>query len=77
MDQNKIQICREYHIQPSEIDRLKFYEYEEYLDIILGIQKKEEEQRKKDEKNNKMPSLNSLTRSVNQHMPKMSVPKFR
>ena len=25
---NKLNICKEYHIQPSEIDRMPFYEYE-------------------------------------------------
>jgi hypothetical protein len=49
-----------------------FFEYEQYIDIINEIQKKEEEQRKRDEKNNsyKMPNPN------NYKLPKVSVPKF-
>ena len=44
---NKIYIAREYHIQPSEIDKIPFYEYEIYLEQMNLIAKKQEEENKK------------------------------
>ncbi len=40
-------IAKNYHIQPSEIDNLPYYEYEMYLEEINIIAKKEEEQNEK------------------------------
>lgn len=56
---NKINICREYHIQPSEIDRLPYYEYETYIEEIQEIQKREEEQRKQNENGNSSSTIYS------------------
>lgn len=72
---NKANICKEYHIQPSEIDRLSYFEYEEYLIFFNEEHKKEEEQRKKDEKNNRIPNMNSMMK--NYSLPKVSMPKMR
>jgi len=38
---NKLLICKEYNIQPSELDRMAFYEYEQILEEINIIQKDE------------------------------------
>lgn len=43
----KIHIAKEYHIQPSEIDRLQFFEYERYLEQMNLIAKQQEEENKK------------------------------
>ena len=48
--QNKFVICREYHIQPSEIDRMQYWEYEWYTDEIKEITKEQEKQQKQQEK---------------------------
>lgn len=74
---NKLFICRDYHIQPSEIDRLPYYEYEWYVENIQEIQKKEEEERKRQEKaqNKAMPNMNSF-KAPNYSLPKMAIPKF-
>ena len=37
LTKNKLFICKEYHIQPSEIDRMQFWEYEWYTDEIKEI----------------------------------------
>lgn len=39
---NKLYICKEYHIQPSEIDKMVFYEYEYMLEDIKDHQKQQE-----------------------------------
>lgn len=70
---NKLYICRDYHIQPSEIDRMPYYEYEMYLDNINEIQKQQEEDQKKREKEQRMPSYKMPQMPA---MPKVSIPKF-
>lgn len=45
--QNKIYIAKEYHIQPSEVDRLPFFEYEIYLEQMNIIAKQQEEENKR------------------------------
>ncbi len=85
---NKLYICKEWHIQPSEIDKLPFYEYEQILEEIHIVQKEQEKQQKEQEKQyagmnmnpksmmnsmrNSMPSFN--TNSFK--MPTVSMPKF-
>ncbi len=55
--QNKFILCREYHIQPSEIDRMLMFEYEYLIEDIKAYVKKQEEQQKEDEKNKKKKML--------------------
>jgi len=38
------------HLQPSEMDRMPFFELEELLDSLKMLNEKEEEERKKNEK---------------------------
>ena len=42
MVKNKLYICKEYHIQPSEIDRMYFYDYETMMFEIKNIQIEQE-----------------------------------
>ena len=76
--QNKFVICREYNIQPSEIDRMLMFEYEYLLEDIRVYNKQQEEQRKKDEKahNFKQPNMSQMMSQAQNSMPKISVPKF-
>lgn len=78
--QNKFIICREYHIQPSEIDRMLMFEYEYLMDFIRDYVKKQEDQRKKDEAEQsskyKMPSTSQMMSQAYSSMPKVSIPKF-
>jgi len=76
--QNKFVICREYHIQPSEIDRMYMFEYEYLLEDIKKYNKQQEEQRKKDEQkhNYKTPNMNQMMSNAHNSIPKISVPKF-
>ena len=87
---NKLYICKEYHIQPSEIDRLVFFEYEYMMDEIKVIQKQQEKQREAEDKQyaNMQKNMNPAA-MASQYKPNMgsfnpgsfslpsiSVPKF-
>lgn len=75
---NSLFICREYHIQPSEILRMPYWIYEEYLANIKDIQKKEEKEQKDQDKryNSMMPKMPSMPKMSVPAMPKISIPKF-
>lgn len=75
---NSLFICREYHIQPSEILRMPYWIYEEYLANIKDIQKKEEKEQKDQDKryNSMMPKMPSIPKMSAPTMPKISIPKF-
>ena len=83
---NKLYICRDWHIQPSEIDRLPYFEFELYKEDIHKHNKEEEKRQKEQEKANgnyKAPNASSMMRAAQQNMPKMpstpkmpSMPKF-
>jgi hypothetical protein len=57
------------HLQPSEMDRLPFFELEELLDSLKDLAEKEEEERKKKEgkERGSMPNFN-----VNSMMSRMN-----
>ena len=59
---NKLFICKNNNIQPSEIDRMWYFEYETLVKEINEYQKKEEEEQKKQEKeqNKNMPNIGSM-----------------
>lgn len=75
---NSLFICREYHIQPSEILRMPYWIYEEYLANIKDIQKKEEKEQKDQDKrySSMMPKMPSMPKMSAPAMPKISIPKF-
>ena len=84
---NKLYICKEWHIQPSEIDRLQFFEYEQMLDEIQGYNKEQEKQQKEQQKQydsmqssmknmNSMSNYNNISKQMNANLPKVSLPKF-
>ena len=74
---NKIYIAKEYHIQPSEVDKMPFYEYEIYLEQMNLIAKKQEEENKKqqEEYDNMRSSMNPA-KMMNNMNSGMSMPKM-
>ena len=90
MVRDKLYISKEYHIQPSEINAMPFYEYEQIKQEIHLIQKEEEKRQKEQEKTygNMNPSsmMNSMKSSMNNNfktispnmskMPNMNMPKL-
>jgi hypothetical protein len=80
---NKLYICRDWHIQPSEIDRLVYFEYEYILQDINKENQEQEKRNKEDEKKygnmGKLPNYNNMMNSASHNMPKMpsfNMPKF-
>ncbi len=78
---NKLNICKEYHIQPSEIDRLQYYEYEYMLEEInKDIKEQEKRQKEQDKQQQKtmgsMSNYNQIMRNAQASMPKFSMPKL-
>ena len=77
---NKLNICKEYHIQPSEIDRLQYYEYEYMLEEINKDIKEQEKRQKEQEKQQQhagsMPNYNQIMRNAQASIPKLNMPKF-
>ena len=81
MVRSKLYICRDYHIQPSEIDRMVYFEFEY---IIEDVNKEAKEQEKKNKEEQKQyESMRKGTSSYKTpqapkmpSMPKVSIPKF-
>lgn len=80
---NKLYICREYHIQPSEIDRMQYWEYEWLTDDIKEITKEQEKQQKEQQKESEALKSsfnpNNMMRNVSNSMPsmpKINLPKL-
>ena len=79
---NELYICKEWHIQPSEIDKLPYYEYEWMIDEINEHNKEQEkrskqEQEQYDSMKKGMPNMNNIMKGYQQPtLPKVSLPKF-
>lgn len=80
---NKLYICKEYHIQPSELDKLVYYEYEWILEEIKILQKEQEKQQEAQSKeyesmrkySNPSSMMNNF-KMPNLSMPQVHIPKF-
>lgn len=68
---DKLYICKEYHIQPSEIDKFAYYEYEQIKEEINLIQKEQEKQQKKQEKEYGNFNTSSMMNSMKSNMDSM------
>jgi hypothetical protein len=79
MFKNFLYISKDYHIQPSEINIMPYYQYELYLEEIRAIQKEQEKENEKQEKQQSqmMKNMNpgSMMSSMNRNMPNMNMPK--
>ena len=79
MMKNFLYICKDYHIQPSEINQMPYYQYEIYLEEIKAIQKQQEKENEKQEKQQsqmmKGMNTNSMMNNINRNMPSINIPK--
>lgn len=74
---NDLFICRDYHIQPSELKQLPYWEYEIIIENIQEINKKQEEEEKQRQKNGGMPEGYSMPKIPSMpQMPSINVPHF-
>ena len=85
MVKSKFYICKDYHIQPSEIMALPYYEFEIMLEEIKQIHKEQEEENKRQEKESaamrRQFNPSSMMKGMNNPMqnmqlPKVNIPKF-
>jgi len=78
---NKLSIAREWHIAPSEVDRMVYFEYEQILEEINEVNKEQQKQREEEEKkyqsmNKTVPNMNNMMSNMQRSLPKVSLPKF-
>lgn len=81
---NKLYIAHEWHIPPSEVDKLVYYEYEWILEEINEYNKEQEKQQKEEKKqyegiNKNMPNMNNIGNTMKNYqnsLPKISIPKL-
>ena len=78
---NKLSICKEYHVQPSEIDRMMYFEYEYILEEIYKDIREQEKRQKEQEKQQEsyrssMPNYSKMMSGIQSSMPKFSIPKL-
>lgn len=81
---NKLYICKEWHIQPSEIDKMIYFEYEQMLEDIQEFNKEQEKQNKEEQKqynsmmsqSKSMQNYNNMYKNAQQSLPKVHLPKF-
>lgn len=71
---NDLFICRDYHIQPSELRQLPYWQYEILIENIQEINKKAEEDEKKRQKNGGLPEGYKMPTMP--QMPTVSIPKL-
>lgn len=77
---NKVQLAKNFHIQPSEIDQMMMWEYEEFMKELNDIVKKEnkEQQTEMDKYHinelSKMTDPKRLNKMTNPKMPDMKMP---
>ena len=82
--QNKVSLVKNFHIQPSEIDRMPYWEYEYFMkyanQMIEEENKQQEEQNEEYDMNSLKRNANSMMKGANSQMPKMpsmsSMPKM-
>lgn len=72
MVQNKVALAKHYHLQPSEINMMQYYEYETYLEEVNILEKKyaaEQEKQQEEQKSMVNPaSFNSQMAQMQKSM---------
>lgn len=75
-----MKLAKHYHIQPSEVERMPFWEYEVLLDAIKQDIKEENERNEKENGKYNNMSPNKMMSQAQKSMPKMpsmpSMPKI-
>lgn len=65
---NKLYICKNYHIQPSEIDKMEYFNYEYMLEDIKEIQDEEQKRAEEQESSSGMSDMSKQMRSMQNSM---------
>lgn len=75
--QNKVYITKNFHIQPSEIERMPYWEYEQTLKIINKMVEEENKQQEEQNKDFNPNSYKSSYRSMMSNMSRNNFSKFK
>lgn len=77
---NKVHISKRYHIQPSELERMPYWEYElmlEYINEDIEAENKQNDEQNKQMDGYKKPNYNRMMSQAGIKPPKMpSMPKI-
>ena len=65
---NKLYICKNYHIQPSEIDKMEYFNYEYMLEDIKEIQDEEQKRADEQESGSGMSDMGKQMRQIQHSM---------
>lgn len=72
----KCACAKNFNVAPSEIDRMRYWEYEYYVEEVKEYIKKEEEANDKDNPNNPKTSASDMMRKAQRNVPNFSNMKF-
>ena len=73
---NKLYICKNYHIQPSEIDKMEYFNYEYMLEDIKEIQDEEQKRADEQESSSGMGDMGKQMRQM-QHSMSSTMSNFK
>ena len=74
---NKVVLCKNFNLQPSEVDRMCFYEYEYFIAEVQDTIKREQEAKEEQENNqNQNFSSSKFMRQAKANMPNFSTMKY-
>ena len=74
---NKVVLCKNFNLQPSEIDRMCFYEYEYFIAEVQDTIQREQEAKEEQENNqNQNFSTSKFMRQAKANMPNFSTMKY-
>ena len=74
---NKAILCKDpFCLQPSEIDKMRYWEYETFMDVVNKRIKEENKQNEEQQKQYGSMNPKSMMSQAQKSMPKVSMPKM-
>lgn len=67
----KASLSKEFHIPPSEIDKMAYWEYELYIKELSRLVKEENDKHEKEQTNQKLPKIQQPK------LPEIKIPQYR
>lgn len=71
---NKVHICRHWHIQPSEIERLSYWEYEMMMKEINDTMKKENKEQEEENGKYSTKGIERMSKNMTPKIPTVNMP---
>lgn len=67
----KASLSKEFHIPPSEIDKMSYWEYELYIKELSRLVKEENDKHEKEQANQKIPKMQQPK------LPEIKIPQYK